>query len=81
MHGIVASASPSADYKHILPSYQIGLGWVRCHISIVDNDINSDKSFSVKAVVVSPGSAKFGSLVQNNTGSIEIIKMMMGSLL
>ena len=44
------------------------------NISIIDNDIiNSDKSFSVKAVVVSPGSAKFGGPVQSNTGSIEII--------
>lgn len=44
------------------------------NISIIDNDvIDSDKSFSVKAVVISPGSAIFGGPVQSNTGSTEVI--------
>lgn len=44
------------------------------NVSIIDNDIiNSDKSFSVKAVVVSPGSAKFGGPAQSNSGNIEVI--------
>ena len=38
-----------------------------------NTEVNSDKSLSLKAVIVSPNSASFGGSVENSAGTMEVI--------
>lgn len=75
----IFSATPAVDYSPLSTTLVFPVGSSKWHsvcanVPIINNGmINSDKSFGLKATILSPSSASFGGSDQSSAGAIDAV--------